>query len=711
MDFYIHSTSFLRTKKSFLLILILVFALPLKAQLGFGNNQWNVNCYNSTQSAPTVNPAVTTYSGSYSQKLDINQQYGFNSTYSWVRDGLPSDAVSFYDARGEGSKYSGSPTNVSDRKFSFVHKRQGFPLGKYRIFLKIWDDNTYIYINGVHKPFTGEGGYGDNRLIVNCFELDANSTIEVRTSNSGGGPSETILQIERTDILFVQNPSLTEVCKNTSVSLNGQITVGATSFSQDLYTLDFEPSSAPATYSAVPNLSNWTVGLGTAAMNSGSTFISSVAPSNSTKSFSFNFSTSGLTDVKLSFRQYYLHLNSTNIKVQVSLTGTSGTWSDIGNWNSNSGSPLVFFPVEINLSAAYNNKPAVFLKFLYTNSSTVTSGSQWAIDDILVTGTGPANIVYAWTPPAGLSATNIPNPTVTINATQTYNLSVTAGNCTVNNNVTVNMIEIPLPPTGASVQSVPVTGPNTYSVTPVMGVTYTWSTVPATGVGIFTGSNVGNSVLFTPTGPGDLIVTPSNACGQGPYLLFNNPLPVTLTSFSASCNSGMPNEANEIFWSTGSEHNSDYFLIEKSRDLETWTIVATEPAAGNSNTNINYSLLDHNSWNGITYYRLKQFDFNGENHTYDPLSISCENGNNSMYAYPNPSNGKFTVEIVSDKNSPSSQLNVIDVTGKTIIAEILSLKEGVNQVYIDSIDISAGVYILRLEGGDSFIEPIRVVVE
>ena len=189
-------------------------------------------------------------------------------------------------------------------------------------------------------------------------------------------------------------------------------------------------------------------------------------------------------------------------------------------------------------------------------------------------------------------------------------------------------------------------------------------------------------------------------------MTFNNPLPVELTSFSAACDQGVV-----ISWSTASERNSDVFVVEKSRDLESWTNVASLDAAGNSNVNLTYSIADENSWNGLAYYRLKQIDFNGSEKIYGPISSSCENGQNSMVVYPNPSKGAFTVEVLSTRSNVLSQLQIIDVTGKLIASESFKLDAGVNQFYFNSLDLPAGVYVVRLEGVSATIQPMRLIVE
>ena len=78
---------------------------------------------------------------------------------------------------------------------------------------------------------------------------------------------------------------------------------------------------------------------------------------------------------------------------------------------------------------------------------------------------------------------------------------------------------------------------------------------------------------------------------------------------------------NSLRWSTASEHNSDYFEIERSIDGEIWKVVGSKLASGNSTVVINYSYLDSFDDLVIHYYRLKQVDYDGQYKVYGPIGL------------------------------------------------------------------------------------------
>src|SRR5690554_5157299 len=185
-----------------------------------------------------------------------------------------------------------------------------------------------------------------------------------------------------------------------------------------------------------------------------------------------------------------------------------------------------------------------------------------------------------------------------------------------------------------------------------------------------------------------------------------NPLPVTLTSFEVDCSGD--NKQINIRWSTSSESSSSHFVVEKSRDMAQWSTVAQVLAAGNSTHHIDYSELDENPWSGIVYYRLRQFDFNGDAEVFNAISASCSMEGSKTLIYPNPSDGDFTVEVTWSGGTKATQLQIVDVTGRIVGLQDVILKEGTMQFYFNQIDLKPGIY--RVVFPNTELKPLRVLV-
>ena len=132
------------------------------------------------------------------------------------------------------------------------------------------------------------------------------------------------------------------------------------------------------------------------------------------------------------------------------------------------------------------------------------------------------------------------------------------------------------------------------------------------------------------------IFTRANSAGEEWWMdnfelheIVNTPLPVELIYFD-----GIEYPLfNLLKWSTASEHNSDYFQVERSIDGEYWTSVGIKSAAINSNQIINYSFIDSFKEFKINYYRLKQVDTDGQFKIYGPIALNNINNIKKIVKY------------------------------------------------------------------------------
>lgn len=141
----------------------------------------------------------------------------------------------------------------------------------------------------------------------------------------------------------------------------------------------------------------------------------------------------------------------------------------------------------------------------------------------------------------------------------------------------------------------------------------------------FKPSSDGNSYIYVCNGEESPTNLPQNS------IVVENDcsvLPVELMYFEAiAIHNGV-----KLQWATASETNSDYFLIEKSRDGFHWTTVNMVKSAGNSNELLEYSIVDAVAQSGVVYYRLKQVDFNGAYEYFAPVAVELTSGEDFSFA-------------------------------------------------------------------------------
>lgn len=133
-------------------------------------------------------------------------------------------------------------------------------------------------------------------------------------------------------------------------------------------------------------------------------------------------------------------------------------------------------------------------------------------------------------------------------------------------------------------------------------------------------------------------------------------LPVELLSFDA-----YPNESDVLIrWETASEKDNDYFVVERSTDLQNWTEIGEIDGAGTSDLHRIYVLKDEDPLYGESYYRLKQFDYNGQSETHAPKTVLFY-PEQDISVYPNPAKGRVLVDGLNDH---VSRIELIDARGQ-----------------------------------------------
>lgn len=163
-------------------------------------------------------------------------------------------------------------------------------------------------------------------------------------------------------------------------------------------------------------------------------------------------------------------------------------------------------------------------------------------------------------------------------------------------------------------------------------------------------------------------------------------LPIELCDFDAV----LEVSSVRIIWKTMSEINNSYFEIERSKDLESWDVIAHVDGANNSNQLIQYEWTDENPNIGVVYYRLKQVDFDGKfTHSKIVSVMFSDSCSEKIIIYPNPnSSGILFFEL---KSIDQFLLTIYSFAGQIIYRKELA------DPCIDISGIKEGVYNLSFE--------------
>jgi len=171
-----------------------------------------------------------------------------------------------------------------------------------------------------------------------------------------------------------------------------------------------------------------------------------------------------------------------------------------------------------------------------------------------------------------------------------------------------------------------------------------------------------------------------------------NALPVELISFEVDCKDGR----SIIDWTTQTEINNDYFVVEKSYDAVTFFELTIIQGAGNSNIANFYSVIDPNPSSGTTYYRLKQVDFDGATSYHNIKSSSCnESGFDVNQIVLNDNTLSFNIANSLDEKIV---IYFYDYRGRLISNKIEMVTDGNNAIKLTNLNLSTGIYLLSIAG-------------
>lgn len=165
-------------------------------------------------------------------------------------------------------------------------------------------------------------------------------------------------------------------------------------------------------------------------------------------------------------------------------------------------------------------------------------------------------------------------------------------------------------------------------------------------------------------------------------------LSIELLNFSATAED---HKHVELYWQTASEVNNDYFTLERSVDGITWEIVTMIDGAGNSSKLLDYSATDKTPYPGISYYRLKQTDFDGK-FNYSQIRSVAIPENSEPNIYPNPLHSQLTIE---GSVAELKEIIIYNLLGQDVTPLTQQITKDKTKSVIDVSQLKTGIYYIK----------------
>lgn len=161
------------------------------------------------------------------------------------------------------------------------------------------------------------------------------------------------------------------------------------------------------------------------------------------------------------------------------------------------------------------------------------------------------------------------------------------------------------------------------------------------------------------------------------------PIPVKFGNISVTNNK----TENLVSWSTFTEENSKWFVLEHSVDGSLFSEIGRIAAAGFSSLQKNYRLKDSRPANGNNYYRIKMIESDGK--TEYSATVRTENGYSTDWHVLNP--GKAGI-IQLGGLSNGDMVSLWSPSGN----RIFYTKANSSSIDIPAADLARGIYFIKV---------------
>lgn len=166
-------------------------------------------------------------------------------------------------------------------------------------------------------------------------------------------------------------------------------------------------------------------------------------------------------------------------------------------------------------------------------------------------------------------------------------------------------------------------------------------------------------------------------------------MPIELTSFSVRAQTS----STILSWTTASELNNKYFIVERSTDGSSFSEIAQVQGAGTSNLTHLYQSVDNGVAKGTYYYRLRQVDENGTESLSKVISVTISSAAaTKMQLLPSVVKSGEAITCAFDV-PVAAIVDVIDIRGVVLACYTADAN---SSLQIKTDNLQAGMYFARL---------------
>ena len=155
-------------------------------------------------------------------------------------------------------------------------------------------------------------------------------------------------------------------------------------------------------------------------------------------------------------------------------------------------------------------------------------------------------------------------------------------------------------------------------------------------------------------------------------------------------------------WITGNQVNADHFDVERSADGRSFKKIGAV-AANNAVSTPGYHFTDNDPLDGISYYRIKAVDHNGQ-FNYSVIIAVRFGKPETVTLYPNPASDVLHI-LFAKQQQKNTVATIINSSGQTVLQTDIS---GLQSKQINVAAFANGIYELRISGTATVTQKIVI---
>jgi hypothetical protein len=171
-----------------------------------------------------------------------------------------------------------------------------------------------------------------------------------------------------------------------------------------------------------------------------------------------------------------------------------------------------------------------------------------------------------------------------------------------------------------------------------------------------------------------------------------NVLPVSLLSFKATA---LKSGGVQLQWQTASESNNDFFSVMRSKDAVGWEQAVRVAGAGNSTSLKSYEATDGNPHPGVSFYRLKQTDFNGRTTYSQTVKLTVKK---EILIKVDATHHRV---IITGLALSEKDFNVYSLSGQSLTGQAIVVSATSGGLVLDVSALPSQIYIFVTESGEA----------